>query len=58
MQQIFMRKSLGFVITLYAITQMLSEPFKAFEHATTATFQTVEVAAVMSKLQLIDLTHR
>lgn len=52
-----MRKAFGFVITLYAITQMMSEPFQAFMQATTATFQTLEVAAVVSKHELIELSH-
>jgi len=47
-----MFKAIGFVIGLYAITQMMSSSFTAFENATTAMFETLEAAAVTSKLQI------
>ena len=47
-----MFKSIGVVIVLYAITQMMSGTFQAFEAALTATFQTVETAAQVSKAQI------
>lgn len=50
-----MLRAIGFVIVLYAIAHMMAEPFRAFEDAATATFQTVEVAARVSQEQIIDL---
>jgi len=47
-----MFKSIGIILVLYAITQMMSGTFAAFEDAATATFQTLEAAAVTSKLQI------
>lgn len=47
-----MFRAIGFVIGLYAITQMMAPTFSAFEQAATATFQTLEAAAVVSKLQI------
>jgi len=47
-----MFKSFGVVIVLYAITQMMSSSFSAFEQAIVATFETVEVAAQVSKAQI------
>lgn len=51
-----MFRAIGFVIVLYAITQFMSDAFDAFVDAAAATFQTVEVAAVISKHQLIDMS--
>ncbi len=50
-----MFKSIGTVIVLYAITQMMSQSFNAFEGAVTATFQAVEAAAIASKIQIQEL---
>jgi len=47
-----MFKAIGFVIGLYAITQMMSGAFAAFENAVIATFETVETAAQVSKIQI------
>lgn len=47
-----MFRAIGFVIGLYAVTQMMSSSFAAFEKAATATFETLEAAAVVSKLQI------
>ncbi len=52
-----MFRAIGFVIILYSITQMLAEPFQAFEDAVVATFQVVEVAATVSERQLVDLSE-
>lgn len=49
-----MFKAIGTILVLYAITQMMSSTFHAFESALTATFETVEVAADLSKAQLIE----
>jgi len=47
-----MFKSIGVVIVLFAITQMMSGTFQAFENAATASFEALEAAAVVSKMQL------
>jgi len=52
-----MFKAIGFVIALYAISILMHEAFVSFERAVAATFQTVEVAAVVSKHQLIDMSR-
>lgn len=52
-----MMRALGFIIVLYAISNMMSEPFQAFEDALAATFQTVEVAAVVSQEQMVDVSN-
>jgi hypothetical protein len=44
-----MFKSIGLILVLYALTQMMSTTFNAFENALVATFETVEVAAQVSK---------
>jgi hypothetical protein len=49
-----MFKAIGTILVLYAITQMMSTSFYAFENALSATFETVEVAAEVSKAQLIE----
>ncbi len=50
-----MLRAIGFVIGLYAITQMLSGTIAAFESATVAVFGTVETAANVSTEQLETL---
>ena len=50
--QQFMFKSIGTILVLYAITQMMSQSFNAFENAVVATFETVETAAQVSKTQI------
>ncbi|MDC1205265.1 hypothetical protein N8083_00250 [Candidatus Pacebacteria bacterium] len=47
-----MFRAVGFVIVLYALTQMLSGAFMAFESAAIATFGAFEAAAVQSQKQL------
>lgn len=47
-----MFKAIGTILLLYAITQMMSSTFTAFESAATATFETLEAAAIVSKLQI------
>jgi hypothetical protein len=51
-----MLKAVGTVIVLYAITQMMSSSFNAFEGALSATFKTIEVAALVSQAQLNEVT--
>ena len=50
-----MFRAIGFVIGLYAISQMMSSTFFAFEQAATAVFQTLEAAAVTSQFQIENL---
>jgi hypothetical protein len=52
-----MMKAIGFVIVLYAITQLVDDGFRSFEQALSATFETVEVAATISQQQLHDMSH-
>ena len=52
-----MLRAIGFVITLVAVSTFMSEAFTAFEKAIAATFQTVEVAAVISKHELLDMSN-
>jgi hypothetical protein len=49
-----MFRAISFILVLYAISQMMSDPFEAFQNAITATFKTVEVAAVVSKDQILE----
>lgn len=53
----YMRKAIGFALVLYVVSHMMSEPFTAFMHATSATMETVEVAANLSQQQLIELAQ-
>lgn len=52
-----MFRAIGFVIGLYAITQLMSQSFDAFDDATAATFRTIESAAIASQKHLIDERH-
>lgn len=54
MQHIYMMRAIGFVIVLYALSHMMSESFHSFENAVTATFETVQVAATISKYHMLD----
>ena len=47
-----MFRAIGFVIILYAITQVFSAAIQAFENAAVATFDTIEAAAVVSRSQI------
>ena len=49
-----MFKAIGVVIVIYAISQMMSSTFTAFNNALTATFETIEVAADVSKAQIVE----
>jgi hypothetical protein len=50
-----MFKSIGTILVLYTITQMMSQTFDAFEDAATASFQVLEVAANASKNRIEEL---
>jgi hypothetical protein len=47
-----MRKAIGFVIVLYAITKIADSGFESFEKALVATFGLVETSANVSKVRL------
>ncbi len=47
-----MSKAIGTILVLYVISKMFSQAFLAFEAATTATFNTIETAAVISEAEL------
>ncbi len=47
-----MRKAIGFVIVLYAITIIVDSGFESFEKALVASFKLVETAAYVSESQL------
>ncbi len=49
-----MMRAIGFVIVLYAVSHLLSDAFMAFEDAAVATFETVHVAADISKHHLLE----
>jgi hypothetical protein len=49
-----MMRAIGFVIVLYAVAHLLSDAFTAFENAAVATFETVQIAAVISKHHLLE----
>ena len=51
-----MFKAIGFVITLYAISQIMQPTFAAFQNAAVASFGTVQVAAEVSQTQLQHYT--
>ena len=47
-----MFRAIGFVIALYAVTNIFSTSVISFERAIVATFETIETAAVVSTKQL------
>lgn len=50
-----MFRSIGFILVLLVLSKLLSGAFEAFENATVAVFETVEVAATVSQSQMKDL---
>lgn len=50
-----MRKAIGFVIILWALSQFLSGSFQALDAAATQSLKTVETAAKVAELHLIEL---
>ena len=52
-----MFRAIGFVIALYAITQLMSSTFAAFERAAVASLETLETAATASTAQLNELQN-
>ncbi len=51
----YMFRALGIVIVLYAVTQLMSSTFQAFEEAAVATLETIEVAAAVTQERMIEL---
>lgn len=47
-----MFRAIGYVIIIYALATMLSDAFGAFERAIVATFETIEIAALVSQSQI------
>lgn len=47
-----MFKSIGFVIALYAVSQIMAGTFQALERAAVASLSTIETAAVVGESQL------
>lgn len=47
-----MFKAIGFLIILWGLSHYFGSSFQALDHAMTSTFQTVEVAAEISRAQL------
>ncbi len=50
-----MRKAIGFVIVLWALSQYFSSSFIALDSAATESFKAVEAAAITSQLQLLEV---
>ncbi len=50
-----MRKAIGFVIVLWALSQFLSNSFQALDAAASQSFKTVETAARVAEIHLIDI---
>ncbi len=50
-----MRKAIGFVIILWAMSQFLSGTFFALDAALTQSLQTVETASRVAEMHLIEL---
>ncbi len=47
-----MRKAIGFVIVLWALSKFFTGSFAALDTAATATLGTIEAAAIQSQLQM------
>ncbi len=49
-----MRKAIGFVIVLYALSHFMSESFSALNRAASQSFKTIETAALVAEERLIQ----
>ena len=49
-----MRKAIGIVIVLYALSHFLSESFNALDQAAAQSFKTIETAAIVAEERLIQ----
>jgi hypothetical protein len=50
-----MRKAIGIVIVLYALSHFLSESFSALDHAAAQSFKTIESAAQVAEEHITQL---
>lgn len=50
-----MRRAIGFVIVLWAITHYFGEATRSFERAAVAGFETFEAAAIVSQERLSEI---
>lgn len=53
-----MFKAIGFVIALYVVSNILGDTFVAFEAAAVSTFNTIETAAAVSRVQLLEMSDQ
>ena len=53
-----MFRAIGVVIILWGISLFFGSSIKALDQAATATFQTLETAAVVSEIQIEHITHK
>jgi len=47
-----MRKSIGFLIVLYALSKFFTNSFAALDSAATESFKVLEAAAVVSQIEI------
>lgn len=57
MQEIAMRRAIGFIIILWGLSHFFYQAFTALERAATASFNTVEVAATVTQQKLTKLSE-
>ncbi len=50
-----MRRAIGFVIILWALSEFFTGAFAALDDAARESFETIEAAAITSQLQLIEV---
>lgn len=51
---LYMRKAVGFVIILWALSHFLNQTFTALNSAAAQSFKTIETAARVAEIQLIQ----
>ena len=49
-----MRKAIGFVIVLWALSQFLNQAFVALNSAAAQSFKTIETAAIVAEKRMIE----
>lgn len=52
---LIMFKAIGFLIVLWSLSLYFGSTIRAFDRAATATFNTVEMAALVSQSQMVAL---
>jgi BMFP domain-containing protein YqiC len=50
-----MRKSIGFLVVLYTLSQVFSSAFNALDSAARESFETIEMAAMVTQSQLKEI---